>query len=58
MNWDDVKGLKYFIIYSILLVGFFVYSGLVGWLWFNPTQAEPTRGKTTGRSGHVYRYHK
>lgn len=56
MNWDDIKGLRYFIIYSIILIGFFIYSGLVGWLWFNPTKAEPVRG--TGRSGHVYRYHK
>jgi hypothetical protein len=56
MNSDDLKGLKYYIIYSIVLICFFAYSGMTGWKWFNPTKTEPTR--PTGRPGHVYRYHK
>lgn len=56
MNLDDIKGLRYYIIYCILLLSFFAYSGLTGWKWFNPTKTEPTR--THGRSGYLYRYHK
>jgi hypothetical protein len=56
MNWEEIKGLKYFLLYSLVIICFFAYSGLVGWKWFNMTKTEPTRG--TGRNGHVYRYHK
>jgi hypothetical protein len=57
MNSDDLKGLKYYIIYAIVLIGFFVYSGITGWKWFNPTKTEPTR--TTNRIPYINRaYHK
>lgn len=55
MNKEDVKGLKFYILYCSILVAFFVYSGLTGWKWFNPTKTEPTR--TVGRSGYIPRYH-
>jgi hypothetical protein len=55
---EDLKGLKYYIIYAILLISFFCYSVITGWKWFNPTKTEPTRSSPTGRTGHIYRYHK
>lgn len=55
MHWNDIKGLKYYILYALLLVSFFAYSGMVGWKWFNSTQTEHTR---TTRTGSLYRYHK
>jgi hypothetical protein len=40
------------------VIGFFLYSGIVGYKWFNPTQTEPSR-PAGGRGGHIYRsYHK
>jgi hypothetical protein len=58
MNTEDLKGLRYYILYSLLVVGFFVYSGMTGWKWFNPTKTEPERTPTSRSGGHVYRYHK
>jgi hypothetical protein len=58
MNAEDFKGLRYYIIYSLVVVGFFVYSGMTGWMWFNPTSTEPERPATSRSGGHVYRYHK
>jgi hypothetical protein len=56
MNWEEIKSLKFFALYCLLLVSFFAYSSITGWKWFNPTKTEPSR--PTGRVGHVYRYHK
>ena len=57
MDKRELFGLKYFIAYCVVVIGIFLYSGVVGYKWFNPTQTEPTHG-TTGRSGgHVYRYY-
>jgi hypothetical protein len=56
MDLEDIKGLKFYILYCFLLVAFFVYSGLTGLKWFNSTKTESER--PVGRSGHVYRYHK
>jgi hypothetical protein len=58
MDLNDVKGLKFYIIYCLLLIAFFVYSGMIGWKWFNPTQTEPTKPNGTHRAGYIYRYHK
>lgn len=57
MNWEDLKGLKYYAIYCLILIGFFFYSGIVGWKWFNPTSTETGRSPG-GRPGHYFRYHK
>jgi hypothetical protein len=57
MDNEDLKGLKYYILYGIIVIGFFAYAGITGWKWFNPTTAEPTRSAT--RSGYIHRsYHK
>lgn len=60
MNLQDIKGLKYYIAYSAIGVSAFVYSGFTGWKWFNPTKTEHTKSdeNRTGRTGHIYRYHK
>jgi hypothetical protein len=57
MNLEDLKGLKYYIIYCVALLSFFIYSGLTGLKWFNDTKIESSR-PTSGRPGHIYRYHK
>jgi hypothetical protein len=56
MKQKDLLGLKYYIAFGVLVVGFFIYSGLTGYRWFNPTKTEPHR--PVGRTGHIYRYHK
>ena len=59
MNREDLKGLKYYIIYCFLLIAFFVYSGMTGWKWFNPTDSEANRPTSGTRgAGYIYRYHK
>jgi hypothetical protein len=59
MSLQDLKGLKYFLLYAVALLAFFAYSGSIGWKWFNPTKTERERGDhshaTHGRS---YIYHK
>ena len=59
MNWNEFKGLKYYIAYATVVIGLFVYSGMTGWKWFNPTAT--THEKSTGVRHHVgrgYVYHK
>jgi hypothetical protein len=56
MEIDDIKGMKYYLAFSAIVISFYVYSGLTGWKWFNPTKTESER--PVGRSGHIYRYHK
>jgi len=57
MEMNELKGLRYYIAYAAVVIGFFVYSGVVGWKWFNPTTVEHQRtgGHHVGRS---YIYHK
>lgn len=60
MNFNNLKGLKsYFFAYALVVIGFFIYSGAIGWKWFNPTKTEEER--STGRhttGGRYLRYHK
>jgi hypothetical protein len=59
MNLNDLKGLKYYLIYALALLAFFTYSGMVGWKWFNPTKTERERGeRANGTHGRSYIYHK
>jgi hypothetical protein len=58
MNWKEVKGLKYYIAYATVVVGFFVYSSAVGWKWFNPTKTEHERSSGRGHTGRGFIYHK
>ena len=60
MNLENLKGLKsYLLAYALVVIGFFTYSGMIGWKWFNPTKTEKERSgghHTTG--GRYLRYHK
>ena len=61
MNNKDLKGLKYYLAYGVLVIGFFAYSGSVGWKWFNPTSTEHEKAQGHGRGvvrGSYLRYHK
>ncbi len=51
MNLNEIKGLKYYLLYAGLTIGFFAYSGVVGWKWFNPTQTTHEKGGTAHRTG-------
>jgi hypothetical protein len=59
MNLDDIKNLKYYIVYGVLVIGFFTYSGVVGRKWFNPTSIQKEKGERTGHRSHggFYRYY-
>jgi hypothetical protein len=59
MNIEEIKGIKYYLIYAALAIGFFTYSGVVGWKWFNPTQTTHEKSERThrGTGGRMY-YHK
>jgi hypothetical protein len=58
MELEDLKGLKFYVLYCVLLVSFFAYSGMTGWKWYNDTPTESEKPIRTGRTGHVFRYHK
>ncbi len=58
MKWEELKGLKYYLIYCAVLISFFIYSSFTGWNWFNTTETEPTHSTTPRGSGIIYRYHK
>jgi hypothetical protein len=60
MSIDDIKGLKYYILYCIVVLGFFVYSGMTGWKWYNSTtvESERTPGAHPRGGSYPYRYHK
>jgi hypothetical protein len=60
MSLNEVKSLKYYLAYAALVIGFFAYSGAVGWKWFNPTQTthEKSQGQHRGSGGRMYYYHK
>ncbi|RAV97962.1 hypothetical protein [Pseudochryseolinea flava] len=60
MKLVDLKALKYFIAYGVMIVGFFTYSGIVGKKWFNPTPThrEGQPGTSHRVHGTGYRYHK
>lgn len=57
MNIEDLKGLRYYMICCALFLSFYIYSGITGWKWFNPTKTEATR-PVGGRPGHIYSHHK
>ncbi len=58
LNLEEIRSLRYYLVYGLVIVAFFTYSGIVGWKWFNPTSTEKTRSTGTHRGGHYFRYHK
>lgn len=57
MKKEDLFGLKYYIASSLLILGFFAYSSMIGYKWFNPTKTEPRSSGARGVHGYRY-YHK
>jgi len=56
-----IKALKYFLLYSLVLLSFYAYSESVGWVWWISTNTERERGEPgTHHSGgsHYRMYHK
>jgi hypothetical protein len=58
MEWNNIKGFKYFILYCALLFGFFAYSSVTGWSWFTTTPTESSRPAGGSYHGYALRYHK
>jgi hypothetical protein len=57
--FKEIKGLKYYLAYAVLMLSLFAYSGLTGWRWFHSTKTENTKGTRYIRgTGHYLRYHK
>jgi hypothetical protein len=55
MEWKDFKGLKWYLLFSLAVIGFHGYSQSVGWKWINGTKKQTTKGEKS--NGHVYRYY-
>jgi hypothetical protein len=59
MNWNEIRGLKYFIAYAAIVIGGFAYSSVVGWKWWNSTQTTQEKNEGDGsHHGGRYFYHK
>ena len=59
MKIEELAGLKYFIIFGIIVIGAFIYSGTIGWKWINFTKTQKEKSTGTHRSrGTYFRYHK
>lgn len=57
MSWDELKGLKYYLGISAVVISFYIYSNMVGWRWLNATKTTQERSTTRGHS-RGYFYHK
>jgi hypothetical protein len=61
MDWNEIRGLKYYIAYATLIIGLFIYSNAVGWNWLGSTSVAHEKGSGhtgTHRGGVRYFYHK
>jgi hypothetical protein len=54
MKRQDLFGLKYFIAFGLVVIGFYVYSAMVGWKWFNPTSTEKNEPTKRGIARGIY----
>lgn len=57
MNKKELFALKYYIGFCIAVLAFYVYSGLTGYRWFNPTKTEPGEHRPRTGTGAYYRYY-
>jgi len=58
-----LKALKYFIPYTLILLGLYFYSMSTGWMWINATCTDREHGSngsshSRGSSGTRHYYHK
>lgn len=40
MNLKEINSLKYFILLALVIISFYVYSGITGWKWLGATSTE------------------
>lgn len=56
MTKDDLYGLRYFLAFAFVVVGFFVYSGMTGLKWIGGTKTEKEKSTTNNTRSHYPRY--
>ncbi|NOS93477.1 MAG: hypothetical protein HOP30_16270 [Cyclobacteriaceae bacterium] len=56
MQWNDFKGLKWYLLFAAIVISFHAYSLAIGWKWINTTHKETTHNGT-GQHGYRF-YHK
>ena len=54
MNWKELGSLKYFVSFIAIVIGFYIYSGIIGWKWLGSTSTEKSRPNKDGT--HTQRY--
>jgi hypothetical protein len=52
MNYKDLYALRYYIAFAMLVLGFYAYSGAIGWKWIGATNTEKAEKNSDG----TYRY--
>jgi hypothetical protein len=57
---DQLYGLRYYAAFGLVLISFYVYSGVTGWKWVGGEKTEQEKSEGgTHRGGRYYRfYHK
>lgn len=58
MTKEDLFGMRYYIILSLAIIGFYMYSGFTGWKWIGDTKTENEKPVGRGTTHGLYRYHK
>ena len=59
MNWNEIRGLKYFILYALIIMSGYAYANSVGWKLWNATPTTQEKSETHGpHHGPNYFYHK
>jgi hypothetical protein len=57
MNLKELGSLKYFIAFIVVFVGFYIYSGIIGWKWLGSTSTEKNKTEKNG-TYHPRYFHK
>ncbi len=57
MNWKELGSLKYFVAFIAIVIGFYIYSGIIGWKWLGSTSTEKSRPNKDGTNTQRY-FHK
>lgn len=52
MKSKDLFALRYFIVFALLMLSFYAYSGIKGWKWIGATKTEKAERNSDG----TYRY--
>ena len=49
MNMKQISALKYYVGFALMVIVFYVYSGVVGWNWFGSATTHKNEYKTHGQ---------